>query len=160
MPKQWAGAGSTPKNLFTLPCPRGRLPEQRVPRCLLLDVLYLTWQWAVPWQYPICFPLFPGVMSAGSREGGRSPGASRRAEHHRARLGLPTAAGDGDGTYTPLCEPLHQKRSLPLSARSPKACTRYPTRAFRRKALAHTSTHLFVQVRSRNDAPGNAGMQE
>lgn len=90
------------KNLFTLPCPRGRLPEQRVPRCLLLDVLYLTWQWAVPWQYPICFPLFPGVMSAGSREGGRSSGASRRAEHHRAQLGLPTAAGDGEGTYTPL----------------------------------------------------------
>lgn len=56
-PKQWAGAGSTPKIVFTLPCPRGRLPEQRVPRCLLLDVLYLTWQWAVPWQYPICSPL-------------------------------------------------------------------------------------------------------
>lgn len=56
-PKQWAGAGSTPKIVFTLPCPRGRLPEQRVPRCLLLDALYLTWQWAVPWQYPICSPL-------------------------------------------------------------------------------------------------------
>ena len=56
-PEQRAGAGSTPKIVFTLPCPRGRLPEQRVPRCLLLDVLYLTWQWAVPWQYPICFPL-------------------------------------------------------------------------------------------------------
>lgn len=55
--KQWAGAGSTPKIVFTLPCPRGRLPEQRVPCCLLLDVLYLTWQWAVPWQYPICSPL-------------------------------------------------------------------------------------------------------
>lgn len=59
-PKGHRGSGqereALPK-LFTLLCPRGRLPEQRVPCCLLLDVLYLTWQWAVPWQYPICSPL-------------------------------------------------------------------------------------------------------